>query len=308
MTNYPWLQMALAQFANRRANLPHALLLSAFPGLGLDELVAQIQASVLCLKPTDGLSCGQCRSCLALNSGTHLDFYTVSPEEGKVSIGIDAIRTASEAVSKTPQMGGYQLTVVNPAHAMTVAAANALLKTLEEPTAQTVILLVSEQPGKLLPTIQSRCQRIHIQRPNRSEALQWLNDASPNATAADRDTALSLASDSPKLAVELLESGEVRALRELQKQLRQLETNVSSTGLGIGKQWQQNMAAFVRLYGFELLERARSMAQNAPNVALNEISLLQQKTARLLDFIGTGVRLDLALTDLLQDHQQLFGH
>jgi DNA polymerase III subunit delta' len=307
MPNYPWLMPAFAQFVQRRTNLPHALLISGFPGLGLEELVALIKASILCATPTEGLSCKQCRSCVALNAGTHLDFYDITPEEGKVSIGIDAIRSLSESVSKTPQMGGYQLAVINPAHAMTVAAANALLKTLEEPTAQTVVLLVSEHPGKLLSTIQSRCQRIHIQRPDRDSALQWLERANSDASIADRQMALALASDSPKMASDLLASGEVRALRNLQTDLVQLERDANNVGLSVAKQWQQNITGFVRLYSFELLARARLLASKAPNSDLNGISLLQQKTSRLLDLMGTGVRMDLAVTDLLRDHQRLFS-
>jgi DNA polymerase III subunit delta' len=306
MSIYPWLAPALAQFTNRRAALPHALLLSAQAGLGLESLAEFALASILCTQPLAQAACGQCRSCQMRINQTHPDFYRISPEAGKVSIGIDAIRAVSESLSKTPQAGGYQLAVVEPAHAMTVAAANALLKTLEEPTSQTVILLVSENPGKLLPTILSRCQRIHVHRPEANAAAAWLTSAVSGSNEREQRAALALAGGSPLLAKQLIDAGETQALSNLQAQLRTIESAASTNLLSIGKAWQQNAPDFVRLYVFDLLQTMRQLAQSGAGPILNGLKLQHQKANLINELIGTGVRIDLAIVDLLQLHQALF--
>ncbi|MDG4870023.1 DNA polymerase III subunit delta', partial [Guyparkeria sp. 1SP6A2] len=82
----------------------------------------------------------------------------MSPEEGKRQIRIDPIREVNRFVSQTAQQGGYRVIVVSPAEAMNIAAANALLKSLEEPGEKTLFILLSDVPSRTLPTIRSRCQ------------------------------------------------------------------------------------------------------------------------------------------------------
>ena len=94
-----------------------------------------------------------------LASGYHPDLLRVSPEEGKRQIRIDPIRDVNRFVSQTAQQGGYRVIVISPAEAMNVAAANALLKSLEEPGDKTLFILLSDVPSRTLPTIRSRCQQ-----------------------------------------------------------------------------------------------------------------------------------------------------
>jgi DNA polymerase III subunit delta' len=314
MSNSPtltsWQQAAWHAFAARRrsGDVAHALLLTASPGLGLSTFAQAIRTSLLCVKPlADGHACGVCRSCTARLSGTHPDDYVIAPEEGKVSIGIDAIRGLSERLSKTPQAGGFQVALIEPAHGMTVAAANALLKTLEEPATQTVLVLVSEQPGRLMPTILSRCQRLHLRRPTADVALTWLQQ-STRAKPELAQLALSIAGQAPLLAAELLSSQAVESYQTLSRALEQGEQAGAIDALAIGKQWQQKLAEFARLYEYYLLTRLRSASATtkqlgaAASAKVLRLGALHMQLAKMRDWTGTGIRIDLAIAELLEAH------
>jgi DNA polymerase III subunit delta' len=108
----------------------------------------------------------------------------VLPEEDKLQLAVDQIRAVSERLAKTSYRQGYKVAVIDPAHQMSVAASNALLKTLEEPPAKTLLVLVTSLPSVLPPTVGSRCQRIAIARPSRSVTRQWLREQQVLADSA----------------------------------------------------------------------------------------------------------------------------
>jgi len=306
-----WQNDAWSNFAARRlgGQMPHALMLTASPGLGLHQFAEQARASLLCITPlANAHACETCRSCIARHAGSHPDDCAIRPEEGKVSIGIDLIRWAAEKLAKTPQAGGFQVALIEPAHAMTVAAANALLKTLEEPARDTVLILVSEQPGKLLPTVLSRCQRLHLSRPSKVQALAWLA-ASGVAQSANMDLALAIAADAPILAAQLLESGAVQSYRDLSDALDSGVRNGRFDALAIGKQWMQRLPEFARLYEYYLLTQQRKNVSMLGKLNRDERSLeilgiakQHQNLAKIREWGGTGVRIDLAIAALLDQH------
>jgi DNA polymerase III subunit delta' len=183
----PWHAAAVAQLSAAWASrhLPHALLMHGAAGLGKRQLAAWLAASVLCDRGTQVLgSCGDCASCRLIAAGSHADLLWVLLEEGKLQLSVDQIRAVSERLSKTSYRQGYKIAIIDPAHQMSVPAANALLKTLEEPPANTLLVLLSSQPSLLPPTVASRCQRIAIVRPTRPAALQWLREQQVSADAA----------------------------------------------------------------------------------------------------------------------------
>ncbi len=306
-----WQKDAWASFAARRlgGQMPHALMLTASPGLGLHEFAEQARASLLCINPiASAHACETCRSCVARHAGSHPDDCVIRPEESKVSIGIDLIRWAAERLAKTPQAGGFQVALIEPAHAMTVAAANALLKTLEEPARDTVLILVSEQPGKLLPTVLSRCQRLHLPRPSKAQAMAWLA-GSGVAKSANMDLALAIAADAPILAAQLLESGAVQSYRLLSEALDAGVSNGQIDALAIGKQWMQRLPEFARLYEYYLLTRQRKNVSSAAKLDRDSrsfeilgIAKQYQNLAKIREWGGTGVRIDLAIAALLDQH------
>src|SRR5262249_11510749 len=144
------------------------------------ELARAFVARVLCREARgDAPACGRCRACEQHAAGSHPDFVAVSFElrdDGKLrtEITVDQIRALSARFALTPEAGGYQIAAIDPADAMNQSAANALLKTLEEPSGDTLLLLVSDEPSHLPATIVSRCARVEVRFPPRSEALAWL--------------------------------------------------------------------------------------------------------------------------------------
>ena len=133
---YPWQADVFADLQQRRVQgrLPHALLISGPVGIGKQQLANVFSQSLLCAEPqADDLACGQCHACSLYAAGTHPDLFRLSPEEDSKVIKIDQIRTLIEKISLSSHYGRYRMVILNPADAMNIAAANALLKTLEEP-------------------------------------------------------------------------------------------------------------------------------------------------------------------------------
>jgi DNA polymerase III subunit delta' len=173
----PWHQSVIDQTKSAwtAGRLPHAILLQGADGLGKRELAAWVAAAVLCETSTDTLNyCGKCASCQLIAAGSHPDYRWVSPEEDKQLISVDQIREATTKLTQTSYRRGYKIAIVEPAHQMTVQAANSLLKTLEEPTQNSLLILITSRPSSLLPTVRSRCQKITVSSPNAEETLRWL--------------------------------------------------------------------------------------------------------------------------------------
>lgn len=168
----PLWQRLVAQ--HQQATLPHAILLSGHTGIGKSEFAQAFAHFLLCHRPSMGKPCGVCRSCELLSSATHPDLVYLHPEEPGKPIKVDQVRELLNFLHTTAQQGGYRVVVMEPAESMNLSAANALLKSLEEPGDNTLLLLVSHMPGQLMPTIRSRCQQITFPFPNQDQAVEWL--------------------------------------------------------------------------------------------------------------------------------------
>lgn len=136
---YPWLrpdfEKLVASYQAGRGH--HALLIQALPGMGDDALIYALSRYLMCQQPEGHKSCGQCRGCQLMQAGTHPDYYSLLPEKGKSTLGVDAVREVSEKLYEHSRLGGAKVVWIPDAAQLTDAAANALLKTLEEPPAQT---------------------------------------------------------------------------------------------------------------------------------------------------------------------------
>lgn len=208
---------------HRSGQLPHALLLSGHRGLGKGLFAQALARALLCESPlTDGRACGQCRSCQQYQAGSHPDAKWVTPQEGKSVIAIDQCRELSEFLSLTSHYGRTRVVILEPAEQMNLAAANSLLKTLEEPPSGSLLILVSSQIESLLATIRSRCQQVLFQSPDPQSAKQWL------ATQLDEteplDLLLALSSNAPLLALEMAQQGLLQRRVGLLQDLEQLLT------------------------------------------------------------------------------------
>ncbi len=209
---YGWLTEPLGEYRRMKeaGRLPHALLIGVSAGLGADALAAEIARDFLCAEDGRNEPC-PCHSCVMMREGTHPDF-TVIERGTAASIGVDALRNGTARLAGTPSNGHGKVLLVRQAHLMTVQAANALLKTLEEPAAGTLILLTADSPGSLLPTILSRVARLKITVPGAAALCAFLR----GETGEDRDFSAELAVSgmSPLKVLEWHENGVGKRLSE----------------------------------------------------------------------------------------------
>lgn len=204
---YPWLrphfEQLIGSYQSGRGH--HALLIQALPGMGDDALIYAITRFLMCQQPEGHKSCGKCRGCQLMQAGTHPDYYLLEPEKGKSTLGIDAVRDVSEKLYEHARLGGAKVVWLNDAAQLTEAAANALLKTLEEPPEKTWFFLSCREPGRLLATLRSRCRLHHLAVPQERWALTWLEREVTTSQDAAL-TALRLCSGAPAAALALLQA------------------------------------------------------------------------------------------------------
>jgi DNA polymerase III subunit delta' len=202
----PW-QADVWQMLAGRQQHAHAYLLHGPAGIGKRALAEQLMALLLCQRPAAQRVCGLCKGCMLLAAHTHPDHYVLEPEEVDKAIRVDQVRQLVGFVTQTAQLGGRKVVLLEPVEAMNMNAANALLKSLEEPAGDTVLLLVSHQPSRLLPTIKSRCVQQRCPLPSRQQSLDWLAATLPDLSADKRDELLTLAANSPLAALKLHAAG-----------------------------------------------------------------------------------------------------
>lgn len=229
---YPWQSSAWQQLQQLRERLPHAILFHGPEGIGKTAFAERFAQSLLCQAPaTEGHPCGQCDSCGWFAQYSHPDYRRVRPEaldeEGAAEtedgdageskkagksarapskeIKIDQIRALADFMNVSTHRQGMRVILLYPAEVLNTAAANALLKTLEEPPPDTMFLLVSNSLDRLLPTILSRCRKFALTLPLSEEALAWLREQGVN----DADVWLAEQGGAP-LAARSLAQTEVR--------------------------------------------------------------------------------------------------
>jgi DNA polymerase III subunit delta' len=214
---YAWQEDIWRRYMPAAASGHHALLIRGPRGVGKLRLARTIARGVLCQRPTAGaMPCGACSSCTWIEQGQHPDLLWVEPRvdedeseaESAQSAGpakkslplikIDQIREVVEALALSTHQGGRRVVLLHPAESMNAHAANALLKTLEEPAPGTLFLLVCHRRGLLPATIVSRCRAIDLALPPPALAAAWLREQG----VQDADNALALAGGAPLLALE----------------------------------------------------------------------------------------------------------
>jgi len=219
----------------------------------------------------DGFACGQCRACLLRATGNHPDSHWVAPEEAGKMIKIDQVRAVVDFVAQTAQQGGRKVVVIEPAEAMNRSAANALLKTLEEPAGAAFLILIADAPGRLLPTIRSRCQRIDFPAPPLAAVRAWLAPRAGDAAALD--AVIGEAGGRPLLASTLLDGSESAQRSELTKQFAEVLAGKMSV-LALAERWQQ-------LPWLELLEWLSIRVSSAVRTQLGGVPALDSAVAQL---------------------------
>lgn len=215
MDALPWHRKQLREWAARKERMPHALLIFGRQGIGKLAFAHALAQLLLCEGAWQavGASCGICGSCKWYEEGNHPDFHLIEPdtapegsaeEEGTTKKGgrqitIEKIRVIPDFMNITSHRGGPKVVLIHPAEALNLSAANALLKSLEEPASQTYFLLITHRPSQVAITVRSRCQQIALLPPPPAVAGAWLRQEGIN----DPELALAHTGNSPLLARDL---------------------------------------------------------------------------------------------------------
>lgn len=199
--------------------LSHALLVSGERGVGKSEFAMAVAALLVCDQPVAGgirerlQPCGHCKQCELVQAQSHPDIRRYAPEKSRM-IRVDQIRALSAFAMASPQVAQRKVILVDRADQLNINAANALLKTLEEPPADLVLVLLQESGRPVLPTLRSRCQTVVLPTPDRDTAMAWLQAQAEGAGSSEQDEAsgpeameqaLRLAGNAPRLALEYLD-------------------------------------------------------------------------------------------------------
>jgi DNA polymerase-3 subunit delta' len=314
MKDRPWLADAWRMLAGAPAaqRLHHGLLIAGPSGLGKRALADAFAAAALCTQRLpDGSACGACRGCTLRTAGSHPDLVRIALEtrdDGKLrsEITVDQIRALSQRLAMASQFGGLQLALIDPADRLNAAAANALLKTLEEPTPATVIVLVADEPARLPATIRSRCQRVEVRSPSREEALAWLRGQRVDASSAA--AALDASLGNPGLALEWSRDATLDLRRECAEDLASLAQGRRSAS-EVAERWVADRPElrlwFAAAFAREEAERlARGETGAFGLTTRGEIPKLAAwfgRANRARGLLATPLRPELVLLELLRD-------
>lgn len=228
--------LAALGHAIAQGRLHHANLFIGPDGIGKRQIAYALATALHCEEPTNAGGCGDCSSCLLHQRGEHPDFVSLKPE-GRY-IKIDAIRELQKATRFRPYSAAVRIVVIDQAESMRDEAANALLKTLEEPSGDTVFVLLAAQANRLLPTIRSRCQPVRCAPLTTAETLAVLSrlDGNPGETAAR------LSYGSPGRALDLAASGVLDSREALVDELLSLRQRDASLPSRIAEAWANDRA------------------------------------------------------------------
>lgn len=199
--------------------LPHAFCLQGRSGLGKHHQLHVLAQLLLCERPNQLQACGECQQCVLFKNQEHPDFLLIAPKDKTSLIGIAQIRNINEFVASTAYIASVRLVLIQPLEQMTRAAANALLKLLEEPPKNVHFLLGCASPSHLMPTTRSRIQFFNVQPPSLNDFMQWAESYSVTCAAQPTPEQLKqgyyLAQGGPLLAINFV-------LRHLKSDIDQL--------------------------------------------------------------------------------------
>lgn len=295
----PWLE-ELQRSLNLRLDegrLGHAPMIQGPAGLGKRELARWLAARVLCLSPNHGQPCGECRSCQLLRSRSHPDFFLAEIPEDKTQLTVDVVRDFSRSLQLTPSIGPHRVGLIEEADRMNNNAANALLKTLEEPSPRSWLILVSDDPDSLPATILSRCQKNAVRPPEMGFTRQWLAGQAPDAKPEDIDLALDMAGSAPLKALSLLSGDGLTFGREVREVLLKTAAGEMPDDDVTGAWTTRAREAWHWLaYWCRCFMRARLVdGHDVPGIAPDDLARLGQQALEGGALANTSIRADLLL-------------
>ncbi|MEO5332282.1 MAG: DNA polymerase III subunit delta' [Magnetococcus sp. YQC-5] len=221
----------------------HARLFHGPAGVGKRTTALALVQSLFCPRPvrmaTSLEGCGECNSCRKCLSGHHPDLQFLEVLEKKVRISVDQIRELTRFIAFTPLESAWKAAIVDDAALMNDAGANALLKTLEEPPPGSLLILITNHPGSLLPTLWSRCQSERFLPLSEKNILTILERMQVDATQADRDEAARLAAGSVGEAIRLCAKGGLETHHRFFRDLNALPKGGLADLLVLANEWSQ---------------------------------------------------------------------
>ena len=260
-----WEHLARLLAADR---LPHALLFTGPPGIGKALLARRLAARLACTNPAEPRPCGECAGCRQVAAGTHPDLLAIgAPDRAKKEtrrkeIGVDQARELKRFAQLHAVAARCKMAIIDDADRLSLAAQNALLKTLEEPPGQALLVLVTASPGALLSTVRSRCQRV-LCRPLSDDEVRAVLTA--GGLGADVAAALAAAADgSPGRALALRDTWKETDRQDVERLLADLDAarygSVLAMSKGLGNSEAETAA---RLDGLLALCRDAAVAAAA---------------------------------------------
>jgi len=326
----PWQLRVYKQAVDalQQGRLGHGLLLVGPAHMGKKAVAEALAQRMLCPTPgSEGFACGQCRSCRLfaaqqvglLTTQAHGDLQRVGLEPNdkgdklRSEISVDQVRRLGQWFSLTAQSGGAKVALIEPADKLNHAAANALLKTLEEPAPNRFLLLVTSRPGRLPATVRSRCQRLEFRVPPEAESRAWLR--AQGIADAPAGEAWLAARGNPGLAAQWMRTGGLRLRSEVMKAMESLRDGRASP-IELAQSWLGDEHAELRLsFAAELALDAAARGQGldpageiglTPPADFPKLSAWFDGVNRLREQLGAPLRHDLVLAGLLLDWRRLY--
>lgn len=270
---YPWQEKNWLDLMSyyQAKRVPHALLMHGINGIGMLNLAIYFAKFLLCQNHTlDNRPCETCKSCLLFNANNHPDYVLIQPEDVGKSIKIEQIRQIIHEIDCTSHQGGNRIIIINNAENMNKASANALLKTLEEPESNSIIILITENISLLLPTIRSRCQKMICSTPNITYAIKWLKqNISKNELNFNEDElflSLKLSENAPLKALQFLQTDTVslcyNLITDITKSLTE-KTFTLNTAWFADKYINYDIKTIVKLFWY-IIQDIYKIRQNIP--------------------------------------------
>ncbi len=310
-TPLPWQRDAWERLraAAEQDRLPHALLISGETGSGRRRFATALSRFLLCQAPRHGSNCGECKTCLLSRSQGHSDWRWLEPAGKSRSIGVEQIREVIRFTMQTSALGKYKILVLHPADGLTLAAANAFLKCLEEPAPNTLIILIARASSGVPATLRSRCQRLPLPAPDASVALDWLSLVCGDEAWARR--ALTGANGMPLTAEHLLRDDDaLQAAEALQKALSGLLQGRADPVQAIGVLGDLDAGTVVQALRQQLYCRLRELsAANLREPGARALLLLDTRLQTLQRAIAGGAtpQRDLLVSTLVAQLHGILG-
>lgn len=196
-----------------RGQQRHAYLISGPQGVGRRTLALRFAQAINCQESdVPGLACGACRTCRQIEAMQHADLWVIKPEEDAASIKVEQVRELQRFLSLAPYESPYRIALLLDFQTATASAQNAFLKTLEEPNPRVILLVTTDEPDNLLPTVVSRCELLRL-RPMAPEALADILSSQAGITAEQAQLIAHISGGRPGYALRMIQDADLLSTR-----------------------------------------------------------------------------------------------